>query len=290
MVDNRRAKSGVNAKLRAKMCETHSSDERDDTGVSITFADPLELITLAREDPVMVAREAQAVMTTLETGFNQHRIEVIGAAYAAAYHMLMTDGAWQKFLKCPCWGGLSGKPKNTLRHMNRALHHVLRYVFRAEAAAARNRVRVYANMLVDQFHKGFKPEDVVPLIRSRGIESLRKEGEAARKAVRASELDGWLADLDDDAPPRKPSRGWGIQKKAHLGPLDLLQGDELGGGERQPPRFDPHVHVAVRGGQFLERILAIGPRARLWIAIERADDGGNDDRKEFDVVGVSSMH
>lgn len=180
-----------------KTCVTHVSDDLDQSAVAITIADPLALIALARTDPVTAAREGQAAATTLETGFNDYHIGLIGTAYASAYHMVRTDGAWIQFLRDPGWGGLTGKPKDTLRSQNRMLHHVMRYMFRAEGQVARARVRVYANMLIDRFHKGFSPEKVVPLINRWGIENLRKVGEAQRRAEREG-TNTYFDDLNDE--------------------------------------------------------------------------------------------
>lgn len=192
----------------AERCETHLSDRLDQQAATICITDPSALVALARDAPVLAAREAQIAMTTLETGFQKHRVGLIGAAYASAYYMIRTDGAWEKFLKDAGWADLTGKPKNTLRARNNMLLHVLRYVFRAEGNNARRRVRVYAGMLQDRFDKSFKPEGAIPLIDSRGIEELRKEGVALRKAVRAqAPRDKWLDGLNalaDDEPEPAP--------------------------------------------------------------------------------------
>lgn len=179
----------------SKTCETHLFDQFGGATTTISIIDPVALVTMAREAPVAVAREAQVAMRTLDSGFNEHRISVIGAAYASAYHMMRTDRAWERFIKDPGWDDLSNRPKNTLRARNNMLLHVLRYVFRAEGEAARRRVRVYAGMLQDHFNKGFKPEGVISLIRTHGIEALREEGVALR---RSGVRDRYLDDLDAD--------------------------------------------------------------------------------------------
>lgn len=192
----RRSKKPIFRRRRApETCVTHNSNDVDHGTAMIEVSDPLALISLARENPVLAARQGQTAMTTLQTGFNEHQIGIIGTAYASAYYMTRADSAWEQFLKDPGWAGLTGKPKNTLRHRKRMLHHVMRYVFQAEAKSARDRVRVYANMLVDRFNENFPPDDVVPLIKRYGIEALRREGEARRRAARKCAKDSYFSDL-----------------------------------------------------------------------------------------------
>ena len=153
----------------AERCETHLSEQAEDRTATVAITDPVALVTMARDAPVQAAREAQAAMTTLDAGFNEHKIGIIGACYASAFHMLRTEGAWEKFIKDPGWADLQHPPKNTMKAKNDMLQHVLRYVFRARGEAARRRVRVYGGMLQRRFDKGFKPEGVVSLINSQGI-------------------------------------------------------------------------------------------------------------------------
>ncbi|MBM0207363.1 hypothetical protein JNW90_33580 [Micromonospora sp. STR1s_5] len=179
-------------------CVTHISDQLDESAVTITLSDPMELVALARHQPVLAAREAQAAMTTLDVGFNSDRNGLIGAAYASAFHMMRTDGAWEHFIKDPGWGGLSRLPRNSMGHRNRMLGQVLRYVFRAEGEQARRRVRVYASALQHRFDKGCKPDEVASVIRRVGIEELRRQEVARRKAEHHREAPhAHLQDLND---------------------------------------------------------------------------------------------
>ncbi|GJE48407.1 hypothetical protein GOFOIKOB_1436 [Methylobacterium tardum] len=223
MTDHRIEALDRRSQRSSKMCETHLSDRLNDHSATISITDPAALLVLAREAPVSAAREAQIAMRTLRTGFKEHRVGIIGAAYASAYHMMRTDRAWELFIKDPGWDDLSNRPKNTKRARHHMLLHVLRYVFRAEGGNARRRVRVYAGMLQDRFHKGFKPEGVIPLIKSRGIEALRDEGVALRKGIQKGSKDKYFADLnsvdDEDRTPTAPlpKPRWRKLKPAQIG-------------------------------------------------------------------------
>ncbi|GJE12241.1 hypothetical protein [Methylobacterium longum] len=209
-----------------KGCVTHLSADDDEGPATITITDPLAIIGMARGQPVVAAHAAQTAWITLDTGFREHRIGIIAAAYAAAYHMIRTDRAWEQFIKHPGWGGLGRRPKNTLNARNNMLRHVLRFVFQAKSNKVKRRVRVYALMLDRRYHAGFKPEDVMPLIKRHGIECLREQ-EAARRKAEAPEAgpDHYFADLNDDVdrkpgkPPRKSA--WGTQPAAQRSWPDL---------------------------------------------------------------------
>lgn len=230
----------------AKRCETHLSQRLDEQVATISITDPAALVALAREAPVSAARETQIAMTTLQTGFNKHRIGIMGAGYASAYHMLRTDGAWEQFIKDPGWDDLSNRPKNTMRARNHILLHVMRYVFRAEGETARRRVRVYAGMLQDCFDKSFKPEGVIPLINSRGIEVLRAEGVALRKNGTKNRYLDDLNNIDDEDPapsPTQPAPHWRRLKPAQIDEavalLNTFNGAMLDYLTRQAERATP---------------------------------------------------
>ena len=186
-------------------CVTHVSDDAEQVEVAIT--NPMTLINLAKVDPIAAAQEGQAAATTLEAWSSQYKIELIGTSYASAHYMNQ-NGDWHKFVKDIGWGDLP-KPKATFAQRKRILYHVMRYIFRAKTPKDLNRVGVYANMLIDNFNKGFPPDKVVPLIKEFGVEGLRVKGETERRLRKNPPVNSYFKNLSqigqDDIPPSEPN-------------------------------------------------------------------------------------
>ncbi|MCJ2019439.1 hypothetical protein MKK84_18690 [Methylobacterium sp. E-065] len=173
---------------RSKSCESHDSRASEDASsgsqISITIANPLDIIRLAETQPNDAAASCQIAIKALHDGFLNRKYELLGAVVGIAFNMLAVQGEWQKFCRNDYWKQFKRGPKDSLRGRHKALSYVMRFVFLARSTSEINLTNRYAKMLEKEFNADVSPEEIAAIIHKHGgIEGMRQTGVASRKAA-----------------------------------------------------------------------------------------------------------
>lgn len=202
----RRAQRIKSSKNSTKRCESHDlrglKRETPKETTEISLANPLFIMELARTEPNLAASHAKSAVSSLNSGFNHRKHQLLGSAVGIAYNLQAVRGEWRLFCKHPFWDSFKRRPKNSARSRNKALPYVMRFIFDAKSQNEINVTNRYAKMLEIEYNTSVNPEDIADIIQSYGgIEKMRRARvqvrEEDRRKARRRKAEAAIKDLDD---------------------------------------------------------------------------------------------
>lgn len=124
----------------------------------------------------------------------------LGDAYGIAYGLYRNGTAWRKFTEADLWKGRRKRPRQSQKHIEKALIWTMRFMLSDGRNDNYHRAYTYARGLQVFWERGDKPEDIPRLIKEHGgIEalSLSAAKEASRARERKAANRSFLSDLDE---------------------------------------------------------------------------------------------
>jgi hypothetical protein len=138
-----------------------------------------DLMKTAKQDPLTAAKLCQTELEKLEAGYHEQLYYLLAVAYAIALQMQRDHRAWKAFIQDSFWRFRKKRPRS--KHLNRALLHVLVYVFQAKNKQRYDRAQKYNTGLLLLMKKGTSPQHVLTLLRMDGIEVYIREASNTKR-------------------------------------------------------------------------------------------------------------
>lgn len=195
------------AKAISKRYDSHLLEKGEIDKISMTakisFANPAYIVELSKTSPNVAAAHCKSAMSSLHSGFNRRKYELLGAVVQVTHDLLAVQGEWRAFCKNPFWSNFKRKPKNSARGQTKALRLMMRFVFDAKTKNEVNVTNRYAKMLEVEYNTGVAANKIADIIEQyRGIEGMRKAraGDRSRERLKRQQKkhEQWEKDLKKD--------------------------------------------------------------------------------------------
>jgi hypothetical protein len=151
-----------------------------------------DAIEIPAKDPLEAAIQVRKKIFDLKRGYRRNLWRCVAEAYAVAYAMLSKREAWKEFLKEDFWNHSRTK-RPSVKSTEKALLHVMVFVFDATSKNRYDRAWKYAKALEKPFNDKVPPEHIEEVIEERGgLEKMMRAAVGKRKdaAKRASSSSG----------------------------------------------------------------------------------------------------
>lgn len=172
-----KVKSGQKAKSKRDASYLLKDDKISNVAMSaeISFTNPAYIVILSERSPNEAAAHCKMAISSLHSGFNRRKYELLGAIVRIAYDLTAVHGEWSVFCRNPFWNQFKRKPKNSARGLKQALRLVMRFAFDAKTKNEINVTNRYAKMLELEYNTGVSPDKIADIIEKfGGIEKMRK--------------------------------------------------------------------------------------------------------------------
>jgi hypothetical protein len=148
-------------------------------------------------DPLEAAIEIRNDIFKLKRGYRQNLYRCVARAYAVACAMASDKDAWAEFLEEDFWKH-QRKKRPGVHSRNKALLHVMVFVFNATSKNKYDRAQKYAKALEKSFNEKIPAECIEDVIQENGGLEAMMRAASQKKRARASK-DGSSSDIANDA-------------------------------------------------------------------------------------------